>query len=135
MINTKSKQGSIALISVLITMAVLMIIVSGMTEKHISAAQQYLNSENNRTLYYAAEACLEETIKRIENDTDFSNGTLSINDESATICTIAVTGGSTKNITLTLNKGNYSQSYSARITMTTKASANNTALIEWNRTQ
>lgn len=127
-----TSKGSVALISVLIAMAVLMIIAVGMSETHISTSKQYLNTQANREIYYAAEACLEDTIKRIEENIDFSGGSLSINNNDIT-CTITATGTTVKNIEITITKDNYIQEYLAEINIVQKGNTNNATINKWER--
>lgn len=131
MINLLLKQkGSIALISILIISAILLILVTGMSESNISASYQYFNKHSDQTSYYAAEACLEETIIRIEEDPNFTGTTFNF-DEITCISTIS--GDSTKDISININYLNYTQDFQAQVSVVTKGQTNNASLLNWEK--
>lgn len=125
--NTK---GSIALIGILIISAMLIILTLGMSESNISSMYQYLNNESSQKMYHVAEGCLEETMFRIEGDITFTGTTLSMGDVS---CTSTVSGGTTKNISITINYLSYIQNFSAQVEVTTNGQANNVELLNWEK--
>lgn len=125
-----STKGSIALIGVLILSAILIIITIGMSESNISMMDQYFNNESSQNIYQVAEGCLEEAILRIENDTSYTGSTLPMGDAT---CVSSVTGTTTKDITLEINYLNYTQNFSAQISVTTNGQANNVDLLNWEK--
>ncbi|MFA6992278.1 MAG: hypothetical protein WC269_03290 [Candidatus Gracilibacteria bacterium] len=126
---TKQK-GSIALISVVIVSAILIILVLGISETQISTSYQYLNSASSKDLYYSAEACLEEAIFRTEENTSYTGGILDLGTES---CTISTSGTSSKTISITVTSENYTQNFEALINVTTNGQANNVELLNWTK--
>ena len=126
----KKERASVALISVLIISAILVILTIGMSDNSISTSYQYLNKESNQNLYHTAESCLEETIIRMEEDTSFAGTTLSFNDIT---CTSIVTGISTKMILIEVTYLEYTQNYSAEVTITVNGQANNVTLLKWSK--
>lgn len=130
MIKINKQKGSIALISILIISAILILLVLGSSEGNISTSYQYLNKESGKTSYYTAEACLEETIIRIEADTTFSGTTLAIGD---TTCQSTVSNDTPKLVLINVNYGNYSENFQATVSVTTSGQANNATLLSWGK--
>ncbi len=122
-------KGSIALISILIISAVLLITVIGMSESNISQMYQYLNNESNEIMYNTGEGCLEEAIIRIEDNTSFPGTTLNLDDQ---VCTITVTGEGTKTILIEVSYLNYTQTFEAQVSVTAAGQAHNVDLLNWN---
>jgi hypothetical protein len=128
--NTKS--GSVALISVLVVSAILLILVSSMLETHISISNQFLSDYNDRVGYYDSESCLEEAIRKLEADMNF--GGSSILDENGSRCTSTVSGsGNTKDISIMNFNGDYTQQYQGQISITVNGTANNAILLNWDK--
>lgn len=129
----KRKQGSVALISVLIICAFLLIIVMGMSEARLSTGYQYVDSYSSKISYYDAESCLEETIHRLEMDTSFQGTTLLV-PQTGSVCTSTVSGGNNiKDIVISDINGNYTQQYSGQISITQNGTANNAVLLKWQK--
>lgn len=130
--NNNTKSGSVALISVLVISAILLILVSSMTETHISVSNQFLNDYNDRIGYYDSESCLEESIRKLEVDVNFSGS--SIIDENGSDCTSTISGsGTNRNISIVNVNGDYTQQYLGQITITVNGTANNAILVNWNK--
>lgn len=129
--KTNLKQrGSVALISVLIISAILLILVLGISETQISTSYQYVNSSSGKYSYYIAEACLEEAMIKIKGDTSYSGEDLILDSGNAT-CEISASGAGTKTITITTVSGDYTQSFQAQASVTTNGQANNVRLLNW----
>lgn len=122
-------KGSIALISILIISAILLITVIGMSESNISQMYQYLNNESNEIMYNTGEGCLEETIIRLEDDISFTGTTLNLDDQ---VCTITVSGADTKTVLIEVSFLNYTQTFRAQLSVTATGQANNVDLLNWN---
>lgn len=125
-----SKKGSVALISVLIISAILLILVLGISETQISTSYQYVNSSSGKYSYYMAEACLEEAMIKLESNLGYSGEDLTLDSGNAT-CEIDVSGSPTLTITITTTSGNYTQSFQAQASITTNGQANNIRLLNW----
>ena len=123
-------RGSVAIVSILLISAILIIAVLGMSEAQVSGSKQHYNEYSGENSYYIAEACLEEAIIRIEDDTSFSEGSLGFGDS---LCEISVSGGATKEINIDVSYDDYSMSYRAEISIVNNGSANNAQLISWER--
>ncbi len=126
-----NNKGSIALISVLVICAIMILFTVRMSESNISTMYQYLNNESSQIIYRAAESCLEESILRIEKDTSFSGTTLNLGDAT---CVSTVTGSDVKTISIVINYNSYTQNYSAEASVTTGGNANNIELQKWEKT-
>lgn len=127
----KKTRASIALISLLVISAFTLVLALGMSEVNISKSYQYFNNTANKSGYYIAEACLEESIIRLEDDTSYTGGTLTFNAD--TNCTISVAGtGNTRTITLSANTITHTQTFQASIDLVTNGQANNANLSDWN---
>lgn len=128
--KTLKQKGSVALISILIISAILIIMVIGISEASISTSYEFLNSESNQMSYQTGEACLEETLIRLEDDTSFSGATISIGDAT---CTSTVPSGNPKNINISVNYLDYTQNFQAQVSITTNGQANNASLLKWEK--
>lgn len=124
----KNQKGSVALISILIISAIVLILVLSMSDISISTSYQYLNASSNKAVYYTAEACLEETIARMEKDDNFTGATIIFNDD--TNCTVSVSG---TDIEMGVSYFDYSQNYSAEISKEEIGEANNVQLLNWDK--
>jgi len=130
--NIKNNQrGSIALISILIVSAILLILVLGTSESQISTSYQQLNSNSNKYSYYISEACLEDAVGRIKRDANYNGGTTSIGDGAN--CEVEISGNNPRIITVTTTYMNYTNSYQAQISVTTNGQANNIRLLNWEK--
>ncbi|MBT4917261.1 hypothetical protein HON58_02365 [Candidatus Peregrinibacteria bacterium] len=67
----KNKKGSVALISMLVISATLVLIVLGISETNISNNYSYLNTNSDQLIYNFAESCFEDAVKRFEEDFRF----------------------------------------------------------------
>lgn len=128
----KNHKGSIVLITVLVVSAVLLIVILGASESQITTSYQQLNTVSNKSTYYFAESCMEEAMGKIKMDSSYLGGTIILDDDN-TSCDIVVTGGSPKTIDITINYGNYTQSFEGEISVTTSGQANNVRLLNWNK--
>ena len=127
----KIERGSIALLSVLIISAILMIAVVSNAEVQSNSAKQQLNRFFQESLYYAAEACMEDTMIKLERDSTFAGGTLTVDDAN---CDITVNGANPKNVIISVSGGNYTQNFSAQVSLETVGLATNSQLLEWEET-
>lgn len=126
MINYNNKRGSLALISVLIISAFVLILAVAMSESNITTSYQALNNQSGKLSYYGAEACFEEAMIRLKADSSFNAETLNIDDDHSCIINVA---GSTVNITV--NYLNYSRDFQADINISQDGQANNIQLLNW----
>jgi hypothetical protein len=132
MIKLIAKQtGSIALISILIVSAILLILVIGTSDSQLSTAYQQLNSISYKTSYYISEACLEEVMGKIKTNSGYVGGTVNVGDDGS--CEVVVTGDSTKTISVVTTFGSYTQNYEAQVSVTTDGTANNVRLLNWQK--
>jgi hypothetical protein len=131
-IKKPAKRGSIALISILIITSILLIVVTGMAEGHVSILSQYNDDVMGKSSFYGAESCLEETIRRVEVDMDFAGTTIQRGENSN--CTTTVSGGANvKDIAVTNIEGNYTQQFEGQISITQNGTANNALLTAWKK--
>lgn len=122
------QKGSIALISVLVIAAALLILVLGMSDINISTSYQYLNNNSNKISYYAAEACLEEAMIRLEENMDFTSETINFDED--TVCTI---NASQTEIFIDIEHLDYVQHYKSDIEINKNGEAINILLLKWNK--
>lgn len=126
------KKGSIALLSMLIISAFTLILVVAMSEINLSTSYQYLNNTANKTSYAFAESCFEEGLLRLEADSAFTGTTL-IFDTNAE-CTIAVSGTSPKIMAITVQYGDYEQTFSGQVSLEAAGQVWNATLWKWQET-
>ncbi len=126
-IPLKKPIGSIALISILVISAFTLILVIGMSE--VSISTKYLSSNNlsRSSLQYIAEACLEESLIRMESSPSFSGVTLPFDDGS--LCTVNVSGSNPYTFAISVNFLDYSENFNAQITLTTVGEVRNATLL------
>jgi len=126
-----NQRGSIALITVLIISAILLILVLGASSNQVSTSYQQLNTSSNRYSYYISEACLEDILGRLKVNINYPGGTITLGDGA--ICTTTVSGTDTKTIGITTVYMNYTNSYQAQISVTTDGEANNIRRLNWQK--
>lgn len=130
--NRNSKNGSIALISLLIISAVTLLLVLGMSDANISTAYQNLNAQANKYIYYAAESCAEEAMLRLEDDASFTGTTVNLDEDTS--CTISVTDmGATLDVDIQVTYLTYTQNYSATADLETIGEVRNLGLQSWSK--
>ena len=126
-----NQQGSIALITIMIISAILLILVLGTSESQVSTSYQQLNTNSGKYAYYISEACLEEVMSRFKDDSSYAGGTLTPDSDAE--CAVTVTGDGTKTVDITTVYGNYTNSYQAQISITSNGQANNIRLLNWEK--
>lgn len=129
MTTLKHSRASVALISLLMVMALAVILVVGMSETTISTSYQYVNNQSNTVSYYVGEACLDETLIRLENDPTFTGTTIVF--DSNTQCVITVSGTGPLTIDVTVTDYTYTQNFEGQALMSQVGQANNIQLISW----
>lgn len=126
----KHPRASIALISLLVISAMTLVLALGMSEVTISKSYQYFNNHSDKMGYYVAEACLEETLIRLEEDASFSGETLTF--DADTNCTISVAGtGATRTVSITTVYLTYTQNFEAEVSLVQAGQATNASLSSW----
>lgn len=125
-------NASAVIISVLIISAIMIIVVIGMSSVHNNVADEYLNNLLDKNVFYNSEACLEESINRLELNPDFTGTTIM---ESANRgCTATVNGSyNVRDIAVTSYDGVYTQQYTGEITITQNGTVNNAVLTKWEK--
>ena len=126
--NPNSKKASIALISLIIVSAITLLLVLGMADTNISTAYQHVNTQANKAVYYAAEACAEEALLRLETDMNFTGTTMLI--DADTTCQITATPSL---ITISVNYLEYTQTFRAEVDIVQDGEANNIELQLWEK--
>jgi hypothetical protein len=124
----KIKKASAALMSVLILAAFSLVILSSMVQISISEGYKQINQSNNQLLYYAADACLNEGILRLELDNSYIGSSITI--DASTTCTNTVTENSPTSFTLDINSatGNFTHDFTAELTLATGTHRNTITL-------
>ncbi len=126
--NLRKIKGSVALLSILIISAVLIIAVVSTAEVQINTSKQHQNNLSDDSMYYVAEACMEEAMLRLERDNTYAFGNLLINDVN---CSIAVVGSNPKDVTINVSYQNYSQTFNAQVSVENAGQVNNVELMSW----
>lgn len=126
------KQGSIALMSMLIISAFTLILVVAMSETNLSTSYQYLNNVSNKSAYSIAESCLEESLVRLEADATFAGTTLVFDSNSQ--CVSVISGSSPKTIAITVVDSDYQQTFLGQAILTASGQAVNATLLDWKET-
>lgn len=104
------ERASIAIMSLLLISAITLLAAITVAENNWNTSQQSLNRFIQESLYYAAEACLEESAIRIESDSSFSGAQLTIADN--VICNSSVTElDGSYTVSIQVSENNYSENY------------------------
>lgn len=127
--NLKNHRASIALISILVISAFALILVVGMSTTSLSTYDQSFNIEASDIGAYAADACLEEALLRLENDNTFTNTTLTF--DADTNCIVNVSGVAPYTISISVNFLDYTQNFQATVQMTESGQIYNSELLSW----
>lgn len=127
-----NQKGSIALMTVLVVSAIMLIAVLGASESQITTSYQHLNATSNNSAYYFAESCLEEAMGQLKADSDYIGGEIELANDNMN-CGVLVTGGSQKTIDVMVNYENYTQSYQAEVSVSSNGEANNVRLLNWEK--
>lgn len=122
-------RASIALISLLIISAFTLILVTEMGISSISSYRHRFQTESSEVSHYAAEACLEETLLRLERESDFLASEFIL--DSDTSCSISVSGSFPWTITLILNYLDTIQTFQAKVELTQSGEVFNAELLSW----
>ena len=86
-------RGYIALISVLIISAVLLLIVLGISQSSIGQSTMVIQRNQDSEVYCLAQACAEEALMKLKEDLEYQGEeTLNIGGKSCTILTIEGSG-------------------------------------------
>ncbi|EKD48339.1 MAG: hypothetical protein ACD_65C00011G0003 [uncultured bacterium] len=125
-----SKQGSVALVSLLIISAFTLVLVLIASESSVSTYEEYVNDNSDQMMYYSAEGCLEEAILRLENNSTFVGETVNIDPD--TECVIAITeDDNRKIIDIEISHLNYTQNFQAVAELLESGEIFNSNLEEW----
>lgn len=85
------RSGAVALISVLVISAVIVVIGVGINLRSIGSLQSAFKSRRSTEAFYVADTCIEEALIRLRRNAAYSGGSLAVGDGTCTI-TIAVNG-------------------------------------------
>lgn len=122
-------RASVALISLIFISAFTLILVIMMSESSLSSSIANSNHEINRAMRYAAEACLEEGLLRLEEDPTFTGTTLTLSD--TTSCSFTVSGSMPSLFSIEVNDQDNVQTFEADVNLTTVGQSNNATLLRW----
>ncbi len=122
----KKRRASVLLISVLVVCAFSLLMVVSLSELQISRSFVGLNRREASVSLYAAEACLEESLYRLELDPDFTGTELILDGQST--CTSTVSGSQ---ITVLVEDGVYRAEYRADFSTNTVNLVTNFHLVGW----
>lgn len=129
----KTKSGSVALISVLIISAMLLIMVVGMAEAQVSVLYQYQDNMLGKSTFYFAESCLEDTMRSFERNTALTRTAITEGDDKS--CEGIISGtGDTRLVEITTVEGDYTQHFIGSFSYSLNGTAVNTSLISWEKT-
>jgi len=95
--NHHSSKGYIALTTVLILTAVMLIIVLGLNLNAISESKIAISEEASQKAFYLATACAEDAIRKLKDDINYAgNETIAIGAESCFIETVEGSGNTNR---------------------------------------
>lgn len=120
------KRASIVLISLIVISAFTMLLALSISEVTVSNGYINLNKNESKYAYYLAEGCLEEAMLRVERDTSFSSATITMDTD--TNCAISYAANI---IQITVNRGDFSETFNAQTQITTNDLINNIELLNW----
>lgn len=123
--KTKNR-ASIVLISLIVISAFTLLLALSISEITISSSYINLNKNESKFAYYLAEGCLEEAMLRIEEDSTFTGTTITLSSDTNCLVTYA-----SNTITITVNRGDFTQTFAATTQITTTDLINNIELLNW----
>jgi hypothetical protein len=112
--------------SVLVIGIFSLFLVLAMAEVNLSTGYQVLNQSEAIHSYYAAEACMEESVLRYERDNTFTGTTLAVDSETSCTSTVTAT-----EVTVTITNGSYSEVFMATISPVVSGTVTNVHLTGW----
>ncbi len=121
-----SPKASVLLMSVLVIGIFTLFLALSMAEVNLSTGYQVLNSTENHHSYYAAEACLEESLLRYERDASFTGASFAVDAETS--CTSVLSGSQ---ITVTVSNGDYAEDFVATFSTSVNGLVTNVDLSSW----
>lgn len=125
----KQARASIALISILVITAFTLILVVGMSVTSLSSYDQSFNTEASGVSRAAADACVEEALLRLENDSGFIGSTVVI--DADTDCTISISGSAPYTISIAVHFLDYTQNFQGTVQLTQSGQIYNSELLSW----
>lgn len=132
MIHSRHRpSASIALISLLLVSAMSLMLVVAMSESSVSSYEVGSNYEINQNLSYAAKACFEESVIRLESDANFAATTMVLDEW--TTCSVTVVGTGIVAVTIQVDSGDYQQIFEATLEVQTEGAARNVHLLSWDQ--
>jgi hypothetical protein len=127
----KNKKGSIALLTVLLVSAVLIMTVVETASMQTTVSIQKSNTDQNKTLFHAADACLEDAMANLKQDSDYAGSNIIL---SGTLnCYSSVFGDGIKDVYIQVNEGAFFQAYQAQVLIVQNGDSNDLELLSWQR--
>ncbi len=119
-------RAAILLMSLLIISGFTLLLALALSELNLGRGTIQLHRAESSRELYLAEACLEESIFRYEQDLSFLGTTLTLEDGST--CSSSVNANT---ITISVSNGAYSEQYQATFSTSTTDSITNVSLETW----
>jgi type II secretory pathway component PulK len=126
MINFSKQKGSVAIMTILLVSAVVLILVVSMSESNISSSYHQLNIRSDRSMYYGAETCLEEALIRLKKDSSFSSTEIDLEENHT--CSVNVSGST---LAIEVNYFGYRKNFSGEFSASFNNGINHITLLNW----
>ncbi len=123
--HLESKQGYIALISIIIITAVILIISISINLSGVSEIQMSVSENQSLESFAVAEAGISEAMIRLKRDSGYSGGSLNIGNGS---CTIEVTSNASNR---TITSTGIVNDLTRKIESIVELNGNNLTIISW----
>ena len=118
------------MIVMFIFMGLLIIIAAGMTFVSISNLKSSSYISDSQTTRQYSESCIEEVLRRLKDDLEYTGGTIPLNP--ATSCSNSISGSDTaKTITATVTNGSFQTNIVVDIDIITLGEAHNFEITNW----
>jgi hypothetical protein len=110
-----NERGAAALISIVVVMALVVLVVTSVALAGLSTLEHGFAEQVSTDIILADETCAEEAIVRLQRNSAYTGGSLTVGDVA---CTITVSGsGSTRTITIVGVEQNFTRRLQADISL------------------
>jgi len=123
-------RGYSTLVAVVLLLVFISMVIVGIHSFNLSSLQSGYQSNTSTQRLQESESCIEEILRRLKDDINYTGGTVPLN--VSTSCTAQISGDDLqKTISATVNAQNIQKTITAIISITTDGSARNFRLTSW----
>ena len=125
----KKNPGFVALISVILVAAVVLIYALSLSHSNILSMQATTAKNLSTEVFHLANTCMEEALMRLRRDSSYTGSVLNLTEGTCTISIVAVSDN--RVITVGANQGDYYQSLEMDVDLQVVDSSHNFVFNYW----